>query len=160
MPQLPPGFRIITGGQTGADRAALDAAMETGIPCGGWCPADRSAEDGPIPQKYPLTPLPGGGYDQRTHRNVADSDGTVILCFGKPIGGSETTRRAAVELSSPLLLIDAATASSDEAAGRIADFVRTHQIATLNIAGPRASEQPRIAAYVRAAITAALRLLK
>lgn len=71
--------KIISGGQTGADRGALDAALEARVPCGGWCPADRSAEDGSIPDRYPLTPLPVGGYRARTLKNVEDSDGTVIF---------------------------------------------------------------------------------
>src|SRR5271165_7243365 len=71
--------KIVSGGETGVDRGALDAALALGFPCGGWCPADRSAEDGPIPQRYPLTPLPGIGYRRRTRQNVIDSDGTVIL---------------------------------------------------------------------------------
>jgi len=79
---LPEGFKIVSGGQTGADRAALDAALEAGIPCGGWCPHDRAAEDGPIDARYPLTPAAGAGYRQRTRMNVCDSDGTVIFSFG------------------------------------------------------------------------------
>ncbi|MDH3584808.1 MAG: putative molybdenum carrier protein, partial [Phycisphaerae bacterium] len=81
MPR-PSAIKIVSGGQTGADRAALDAALACGQPCGGWCPQDRAAEDGPIDPRYPLKELPGGGYRQRTHRNVIDSDGTVVLSFG------------------------------------------------------------------------------
>src|SRR5256885_2018978 len=80
-------IRIVSGGQTGADRAALDAAMEACVECGGWCPAGRMAEDGVIPDRYPVIELPeGGGYEQRTLRNVLDSDATVILSFGPPPG--------------------------------------------------------------------------
>src|SRR5947207_15103352 len=88
---LPAAFKIVSGGQTGADRAALDAAMEAGIACGGWCPEDRTAEDGPIDPKYPLTPAPGAGYRERTRLNVRDSEGTVIFSFGPLRGGSEHT---------------------------------------------------------------------
>lgn len=77
--------KIVSGGQTGVDRGALDASLKSNFPCGGWCPGDRSAEDGTIPERYPLTPLPGGGFRQRTRQNVADSDGTLILCK-RPLG--------------------------------------------------------------------------
>jgi hypothetical protein len=72
-------IKIISGGQTGVDRGALDAALAVKFPCGGWCPADRRAEDGSIPGRYPLTPLPGGGYRERTRQNVIDSDGTATV---------------------------------------------------------------------------------
>jgi hypothetical protein len=150
--------KIVSGGQTGADRAALDAALDAGFPCGGWCPGDRSAEDGVIPAKYPVTPLPQGGYDERTRQNVRDSDGTVILAFGPPAGGSETTRLAALELSKPLRVLDASTEKS--ASEKIAQFVRTHEIHILNVAGPRSSEQPEIGAYVYAAVRDAIAQLK
>jgi hypothetical protein len=153
-------FRIVSGGQTGADRAALDAALQGGIDCGGWCPAGRMAEDGVIPDRYPVTPLPdGGGYEQRTLRNVLDSDGTVILSFGPPAGGSETTRSAAIAARRPLLVIDAATTSEASAAEQIAEFAQAHSLRALNVAGPRASEQPLIGGYVRAAMAMALRRL-
>ena len=80
-------MKIISGGQTGVDRAALDVAMEYGIDAGGWCPQGRLAEDGIIPDNYPLTELPGADYCQRTRKNVIDSDGSVIIYFGKPAGG-------------------------------------------------------------------------
>jgi hypothetical protein len=148
-------IKIISGGQTGADRAALDAAIDSGTPCGGWCPADRTAEDGIIAAQYPIQPLPGGGYDERTRRNVADSDGTVIFCFGEPFGGTETTRQACVEMSKPLLLIDAWT-FPDLAVEQVREFVRRHGIRTLNVAGPRASEQPAIGAFVYRCVAALL----
>jgi hypothetical protein len=153
-------IRIISGGQTGADRAALDAAIEAGVTCGGWCPAGRMAEDGIIPERYPLTPLPdGGGYDQRTRRNVLDSDATVIVSFGPPTGGSETTRVAALAAERPLLVIDAATTSAEAAAEQIAEFAQAHHVGVLNVAGPRASEQSDIGPYVHRAIAAALHRL-
>lgn len=151
-----PTITILTGGQTGGDRAALDAALVRGIPCGGWCPAGRLAEDGIIPDRYPVTPLSGGSYEDRTRRNVADSDATAILCFGPPFGGTETTRAACVELHKPLLLLDAGAMTPAEAGERIAEFVRSHEITHLNLAGPRESEQPAITAYVRVAVGAAL----
>ncbi|CAG1012336.1 hypothetical protein BURK2_04495 [Burkholderiales bacterium] len=75
-------LKIISGGQTGVDRAALDAAIKCGAPCGGWCPDGRLAEDGPIPGRYPLQELKGGGHLERTRQNVADSAGTAIFHFG------------------------------------------------------------------------------
>jgi Circularly permutated YpsA SLOG family len=71
--------KIVSGGQAGIDRGTLDAVLAAGFPCGGWCPAECRAEDGPIPQRYPLMPLSGAGYGQRTRQNVIDSDGTAIL---------------------------------------------------------------------------------
>jgi hypothetical protein len=147
---------IISGGQTGADRAALDAAIERGVPCGGWCPDGRLAEDGAVPERYPVVALPGGSYDDRTRRNVADADATVIVCFGPPAGGTETTRLACLELRRPMLVIDAAAVAAHRAGEQIAAFVAERRAATLNIAGPRASEQPSIAGYVQTAVAAAL----
>jgi hypothetical protein len=149
-------IRIISGGQTGADRAALDAALERGVPCGGWCPDGRLAEDGSIPARYPLIPLPGGSYDDRTRRNVLDADATVILCFGPPFGGAETTRRACIALQKPLLVIDAAVVNADQAARQIVGFVTEHEIGVLNVAGPRVGDQPEIEPYTALAVGRAL----
>jgi hypothetical protein len=149
-------LKIVSGGQTGADRAALDAALDAGVACGGWCPADRSAEDGIIPDRYPLQPLPGGGNDERTRHNVRDSDGTAIFCFGEPTGGTETTRRACAEMNKPLLMIDAA-GDPASAARDVRGFVDANNIRVLNVAGPRASEEPAIGAFVHRCIRALLR---
>jgi len=149
-------IKIISGGQTGVDRAALDAALDAGVACGGWCPADRTAEDGVIPDHYPLQPLPGGGNNDRTRRNVADSDGTVIFSFGTPAGGTETTRSAAGELNKPLLFIDTQTTEPHAAVRQMRAFLRQHEIHTLNIAGPRAGEQPAIGAFVYRCVKALL----
>ena len=81
-------IKIVSGGQTGVDRAALDAALAAGFACGEWCPKDRNAEDGPIPERYPMTSLQGGGYRQRTVKNVLDSDGTAILFYESLTGGT------------------------------------------------------------------------
>ena len=155
-----PSIRIVSGGQTGVDRAALDAALDAGVDCGGWCPDGRAAEDGVIPAQYPVVPLPdGGGYEQRTVRNVRDSDGTVILSFGPPQGGSKTTLDAALAADRPVLVVDARTTSQQAAAEQIAEFAQAHSIRTLNVAGPRHSEQPLIADWARDAVAMALRLL-
>ena len=147
-------LKIISGGQTGADRAALDAALDAGVPCGGWCPAGRLAEDGVIPDRYPLTPLPAGGYEQRTRQNVIDSDATVIFCLGPLSGGSETTRLASAEAARPLLVIDPANLTPSAAAAQLLQFLDRNRVRVLNIAGPRASDQPEIGPFVYATLRA------
>jgi predicted metal-dependent HD superfamily phosphohydrolase len=152
-PSAGSNLTIISGGQTGADRAALDVALALGVSCGGWCPSDRRAEDGPIAAKYPLTPLPRGGYRQRTRKNVQDSDGTAIFAFGKLTGGSKATAEDCGRFHKPCLVIDAATTTPTDAAVAVAVFLLKHHIAKLNVAGPRASRQPRIYVYVREVLT-------
>jgi hypothetical protein len=132
--------KIISGGQTGVDRAALDVALKHGIECGGWCPAGRLDEFGRIPDQYPVQELEVGGFDERTLQNVKDSDGTVIIYSGKLSGGTQQTVRFSVELQRPYQLIDASNVSVQDAARLIADFVRKHKIDVLNVAGPRQSE--------------------
>jgi hypothetical protein len=134
--------KIISGGQTGVDRAALDVALKHGIECGGWCPAGRFDEFGLIPDQYPLQELKTGGFTKRTLQNVKDSDGTVVIHTGKLGGGTEQTVRFCVELNRPHQVIDAAQLSPEEGANLIADFVRNNNTAILNIAGPRQSEWP------------------
>lgn len=97
---------IISGGQTGVDRGALDAALAIDNPCGGWCPEGRSAEDGVIPAKYPLIELPGGDYRQRTLCNVLACDGTLIFYLNYLEGGTEETLRFCMEWEKPYLLVD------------------------------------------------------
>jgi len=87
--------KIISGGQTGADQAALDIAIKLGIPYGGWLPRGRKTEKGPLPDKYLLQELPDNSYSKRTEKNVIDSDGTLIMSHGKLTGGSELTRKIA-----------------------------------------------------------------
>jgi hypothetical protein len=98
--------KIISGGQTGVDRAALDVALELGLPCGGWCPKGRRAEDGKIPGRYPLEETSSAEYPVRTQLNVEDSDGTLILSWGSPTGGTALTIKLARRLKKPYLLID------------------------------------------------------
>jgi hypothetical protein len=135
-------LKIISGGQTGVDRAALDLALEHGIKCGGWCPAGRVDEFGKIPDKYPVHELPAGGFTERTLQNVKDSDGTVVIYPGELRGGTEQTVRFCVELGQPYQLIDASKVAARDAATSIADFVRENSIGVLNVAGPRQSEWP------------------
>jgi hypothetical protein len=131
--------KIVSGGQTGVDRGALDAALAAEFSCGGWCPADRAAEDGPIPARYPLAPLARGGYRQRTRRNVLDSDGTAILFNGALRGGTRLTLNFCKRIGMPHLAIDASKISESAAAAEIARFVNEHDIHVLNVAGPRVS---------------------
>ena len=148
---------ILSGGQTGADRAALDAALSLGVPCGGHCPAGRRAEDGPIPKRYPLVELPGAGYPARTRRNVSDADGTVVLAYGPVTGGSKLTVDVAGQVGRPCLTIDADLTTAGEAAVLMAVFLLRHRVAVLNVAGPRASGQPGIYGYVFESVTTLLR---
>ena len=135
-------MKIISGGQTGVDRAALDVALKHGIESGGWCPTGRLDEIGRIPDRYPVEQLEDGGFIERTLQNVKDSDGTVIIYPGKLSGGTEQTLHFCVEQRRPHELIDASNVSTQKAAQLIADFVRENNIDILNVAGPRASEWP------------------
>jgi hypothetical protein len=132
-------MKIVSGGSTGVDRAALDAALAAGVPCGGWAPADRMVEDGVIPEKYPLMALPSGGYRQRTRQNVVDSDGTALIFFNSLKGGTRLTRNLCALERKPYVLIDAQRLSVEESVQAVLGFVAEHRIAVLNVAGPRAS---------------------
>jgi len=138
--------KIITGGQTGVDRGALDAAIALGIPHGGWCPLGRLAEDGRIPPHYLLTETDSPEYRLRTERNVVDSDGTLILCRGKPSGGTELTLRWAERHRKPWLVVDL---DRSPEANRIRQWIARHGVRVLNVAGPRESQSPGIAAQAR-----------
>ncbi len=138
---------IRSGGQTGADRGALDAALAINVECHGWCPEGRQAEDGRIPDRYPVVELKGAGYRQRTLRNVTDSDGTVIIYFGVPTGGTEQTLAFCIKEKTPYLLIDATELSMERAAERIEGFVHKYSIDDLNVAGPRAGGEPMAYSY-------------
>jgi hypothetical protein len=144
--------KIVSGGQTGVDRGALDAALDAGFDCGGWCPQGRTAEDGEIPARYVMIELAGSGYEKRTLKNVLDSDGTAILYFGTLEGGTLQTKEYCRSHGRPVVTIDATRATPETAADRIAAFVRKRRIAVLNVAGPRASKQPAAHDYARATI--------
>ncbi|ABW68524.1 putative molybdenum carrier protein [Desulfosudis oleivorans] len=140
--------KIISGGQTGADRAGLDAAMDAGIEYGGWLPKGRKAEDGIVPARYTkLQELSRGGYPKRTEQNVIDSDGTIIFTFGRLTGGSDLTRQLAEKHGRPWLHIDL-TRIADPVT-EIQDWLRTNKIKVLNIAGSRESKSPGIYRAVR-----------
>lgn len=137
--------KIISGGQTGVDRAALDVAMRLGIAHGGWVPRGRLAEDGPLPSYYLLQEMPTEEYAARTEKNVLDSDGTLIISRGRPTGGTDYTRRMALKHGKQLLHIDLALGQRPSQAGSlIASWIEMNRIETLNVAGPRASGDPAI----------------
>lgn len=136
--------KIVSGGQTGADRAALDWAIARGIPHGGWCPPGREAEDGPIPARYQLTEALTGGYRHRTRLNVEHSDGTLILNLGELEGGTLETRRFAERLKKPFQVVQLDGGASDKQIFAVAEWMKQNRIRTLNVAGPRESKRPGI----------------
>jgi hypothetical protein len=136
--------RIVSGGQTGVDLAALDAALALGIPCGGWVPRGRFNEDGLIALHYPVQEASSPRPAQRTARNVRDSDATLILARGPLAGGSALTERLAREQAKPCLHLDLAEVPSDAAPARILAWLEALDGATLNVAGPRRSNDPEI----------------
>ena len=152
--------KIISGGQTGADRAGLDFAIAHGIPHGGWCPLGRLAEDGLIPRRYHLRETPAPDYAQRTEWNVRDSDGTVIFSLGKDLsGGSRFTAEVAAQLGKPCLHVSKASAGRNSAKN-LRHFIRRHRIKCLNIAGPRVSIQPQVGRFVAETLSACLDLFQ
>jgi len=151
--------RIISGGQTGADRAALDFALEIGIPIGGWVPKGRLAEDGCIPERYAgLVETGSTDHAVRTARNVRDSDATLILSHGPLDGGSLLTHREATRAGRPVLHLDLGEVDIAAAADRLRTWLAAVRPARLNVAGPRASRDPRIAAATGAVLRAALQV--
>ena len=153
-------MKIISGGQTGVDRAALDVALKHRIKCGGWCPAGRLDEDGKIPDRYPLKELKKGGNEERTLQNVRDSDGTIVIYFHELEGGTAYTIGCCIEDRQPHRLIDAAKYSPEDAATLMVAFVVDHDIETLNIAGPRESEWKGAYNYALRAMDVLLSRLK
>ncbi|HJQ78371.1 MAG TPA: putative molybdenum carrier protein [Lacipirellulaceae bacterium] len=148
---------IVSGGQTGADRAALDFAIEHDIPHAGWCPRGRPAEDGIIPALYRLAETPLRKYSQRTEWNVRDTDATAVFSISpNPAGGTALTLAVARRLEKPWLHLCRDTASIAESAARLIEFLDEHRVRRLNIAGPRASQEPGVAAFVRDVLQTAL----
>ncbi|MGH6636455.1 MAG: putative molybdenum carrier protein [Gammaproteobacteria bacterium] len=132
--------RVLSGGQTGVDRAALDAARAAKIAIGGWCPRGRRADDGAISEHYPLAETPSAGYAQRTEWNVRDADGTLILKRGALEGGTVLTVRVASRWGKPCLVIDL----NDPSAMVVVDWFAEDGIRVLNISGPREAQRPGI----------------
>jgi hypothetical protein len=145
--------KVVSGGQTGVDRAALDVALELGIECGGWCPAGRVAEDGVIDARYPLRETPSADPGERTEWNVRDSDATLILTSSTPSPGTELTVETARRLGKPLYTFHA---GSPEDVGMFRRWLQVYRVRTLNVAGPRESEAPGIYAEARRILTALL----
>ena len=144
-------IKLVSGGQTGADRAALDVARECGLPHGGWCPKGRRAEDGPIDPRYQLQETPSPDYQQRTEWNVQQSDGTVIFSVADHLaGGSLATLNFAQQHEKPWIYLSAAR--DEDAPKRLWQFIEDNHIQVLNVAGPRASEQPEVGSFVTAVL--------
>ena len=133
--------KIVSGGQTGVDRAALDVALELNVPCGGWCPKGRLAEDGPIPDRYPLQCTESSKYSRRTRLNVQESDGTLILAIGRLTGGTALTKSYAIKELKPHHVVDLA---SNDGLQSTLQWLVTARVKILNVAGPRASSNPDI----------------
>jgi hypothetical protein len=149
--------KIVAGGQTGADRAALDFALAHGIPTGGWVPRGRLAEDGRIPERYPgLAETESADPSVRTARNVRDSDATLLLTHGAPTGGSRRTLEEAARAGKPLLHLDLDELAPHEAGPRLRGWLAALRPRVLNVAGPRASEDAGIAAATQAVLSAVL----
>jgi len=133
--------KIISGGQTGVDRAALDVALWLDIPCGGWCPKGRKAEDGPIDTRYPLQETASARYPIRTEKNVRESDGTLILMWGLPKGGTALTIKFAQKHKKPYCVVDL---SMGEDPKTVKEWGKMNRIRLLNVAGPPESNAPGI----------------
>ena len=140
---------IVSGGQTGVDRGALDAALALGIEQGGWCPCGRRAEDGEIPASYRLQETESYKYRDRTEQNVIDSDGTLILYRDKLTGGTKFTYRMAREHDRPCCLVDLSERLDVEP---VRQWLRAEAIRVLNVAGPRESSHPGIMLAARDAM--------
>jgi hypothetical protein len=144
--------RLVSGGQTGVDRGALDAALAHGVPCGGWCPKGRRAEDGVIPPHYPLTECDSRAYKTRTKMNVRDSDATLILTDNRPpSGGTLATIRFAEALGKPHMV-----APLDADPREIMRWLAEARCRILNVAGPRESRAPGIQTRARRFVAAIL----
>ena len=143
---------IISGGQTGADRAALNFAIQHGIPHGGWCPKGRLAEDGPIDVRYPLKETPSPNHVQRTEWNARDSDGTVVFSIAPNLsGGSAKTVSFAQKHNKPVIHICRDTPNPSDVLLR---FTRLNGIRILNVAGPRASKEPEVGEFLKSVLDA------
>ncbi len=157
-PATPP-IRLISGGQTGADRAALDLALEFGLPSDGWCPRGRLAEDGRIGARYPLRETESADSAARTERNLLAADATLIFTTAGPplAGGTALTAELAARHGKPCLVVSG-TEDPAAAASLVRAFLAEHAVRTLNVAGPRASGEPEVGELVRRTLIAALGL--
>ena len=136
--------KIVSGGQTGADIAGIDAAIAYKTPYGGWLPKGRLTEDGPLPEQYRLQEMPTASYPKRTAQNVIDSDGTAIFTHGTLNGGSLLTRKKAVQHGRPVLHLDLERLTNEAAVHALVDFIEQNDIEVLNVAGSRGSKAPEL----------------
>lgn len=149
---LPPGFRIVSGGQTGADQAGLDWAIAHGIPHGGWCPKGRKTEEGVADERYLLRETPSANYLERTEWNVRDSDATVIFTMTEALsGGSKRTAEFAAKLGKPWFHFKPRVVPK-----YLARFLARHEVVALNVAGSRESGAAGIGKMVANALDKAL----
>ncbi len=149
--------KIISGGQTGADRGGLDAAGKLGIPRGGWCPRGRRAEDGKVPPEYPLEETESASYRERTERNVLWADATVVFTEGPPTGGSALALNLAGARGKPALHVDLSGVGDAEAAKQVREWVARQGVSTLNVAGSREGKVAGLRRRVEAIMVRALK---
>ncbi len=147
---------VISGGQTGADKAALDFAIENGIPYGGWIPKGKLTEEGPLPDKYHLQEMPTKSYPKRTEKNILDSDGTLIVSHGKITGGTALTRKLAKKHVKPWLHTDLDLTGLPEACNQLQGWIQKNGIQVLNVAGARASKDSNIYNAVKSLLASLL----
>ena len=136
--------QIISGCQSGADIAGIDAAIMNGFPYGGWVPKGRKTENGPLPLKYSVQEMPTSGYPKRTEKNIVDSDGTVIFTHGKLSGGSALTKKYAVKHQKPWIHFDMLAMTPEATALKLAEWTEQNGIEVLNVAGRSASKDEKI----------------
>jgi len=151
--------KIISGGQTGADRGALDGAIYCNFPHGGAVPAGRLTEDGRLPLSYGMVELTSARYADRTEKNVVDGDATLIVSHGPLTGGSALTMIIAGRLDRPCLHIDFSTIKAADAAVKVSAWLDKHRVGVLNVAGPRASSDPEIYACARTLVIDLIRMV-
>jgi hypothetical protein len=160
--------KILSGGQTGADRGGLDAAIDAGVPHCGWCPKGRRAEDGRIPDRYQLVETSSVGYLVRAERNVIESSCTVVFTYGRPTGGSKKTVSLAEKHCRPCLCVDLAAMDDLAAAEAVLAWLTDGGVSpptfsgsppwlVLNVAGSRESKAPGIQARVQRVVGLVLR---
>jgi hypothetical protein len=150
--ELSDDFKIVAGGQTGADQAGLDWAIANGVAHGGWCPKGRRSEDGPIDLCYRLKETPSSKYLERTEWNVRDSDATVIFTLDEKLdGGSKKTAEIAKRLNKPYIHMRPRVSPSN-----LIKFLERHQVKTLNIAGKRETSAPGIGLFVNLVLNQSL----
>ncbi len=136
--------KVISGGQTGADKAALDVAIELGIQHGGWIPKGRMVEDGRLTDKYKLQETKNIGYSQCTELNILESDGTLILTHGKLTGGSVLIQQISKKHNRPCLHIDLNEINEPKAVQIISTWIEARKMKTMNVTGPRVGKDPEI----------------